>query len=154
MIEFFIVCNEEGSWILRKKGQQYEMHMAKWTAVDFPLDLKLTVTFRKHHPKEIQISIKRQTLWQYLFWRWTFAAGRLLFFSVRHLSERTKRDNKKKAGKKAFGGTRYEKISGMVEGPFSTRDRTNTIKEDPIYQSSLEKMKLLVGSGIAYRTFH
>ena len=34
------------------------MHMAKWTAVDFPLDLKLTVTFRKHHPKEIQISIK------------------------------------------------------------------------------------------------
>lgn len=60
----------------------------------------------------------------------------------------------KKAGKKAFGGTRYEKISGMVEGPFSTRDRTNTIKEDPIYQSSLEKMKLLVGSGIAYGSFH
>ena len=60
----------------------------------------------------------------------------------------------KKAGKKAFGGTRYEKISGMVEGPFSTRDRTNTIKEDPIYQSSLEKIKLLVGSGIAYGSFH
>lgn len=58
MIEFSIVCNEEGSWILRKKGQQYEMHMAKWTDVDFPLDLKLTVTFRKHHPKEIQISSK------------------------------------------------------------------------------------------------
>ena len=34
--------------------------MAKWTDVDFPLDLKLTVTFRKHQSKEIQISIKRQ----------------------------------------------------------------------------------------------
>jgi len=50
-----------------------------------------------------------------------------------------------KAGKKAFGGTRYEKISGMVEGPFSTRDRTNTIKEVPIYQSSLEKNEAFRG---------
>lgn len=60
----------------------------------------------------------------------------------------------KKAGKTAFGGTRYERISGMVEGPFSTRDGTNTIKEDPLYQSSLEKMKLSGGSGIAFGTFH
>lgn len=78
------------------------MHMAKWTDVDFPLDLKLTVTFRKHHSKEIQISIKRQTLWQYLFWRWTFAAGWHFFFSVRHLSERTKRDNHKKSREEGF----------------------------------------------------
>ena len=36
--------------------------MAKWMDVDFPLDLKLTVTLRKHQSKEIQISIKRQTM--------------------------------------------------------------------------------------------
>lgn len=62
MTEIFIVCNEEDSWIFRKKGQQYEMHMAKWTDVDFPLDLKLTVTFRKHQSQDIQILIKRETL--------------------------------------------------------------------------------------------
>ena len=154
MIGFFIVCNEEGSWILRKKEQQYEMHMAKWTDVDFPLDLKLTVTFRKHQSKEIQISIKRQPCDSTcsgveLSLLVDSSSSRLgIFFRERNATIT------KNAGKKAFGGTRYEKISGMVEGPFSTRDGSSTIKEDPLYQSSLEKMKLSVGSGIAFGTFH
>lgn len=43
----------------------------------------------------------------------------------------------------------------MVEGPFSIRDGTSTVKEGPIYQASLKKKtKLLVGSGIANGTFH
>ena len=52
--------------------------------------------------KRFKFRSKLQTLWQYLFWRWTFAAGRLLFFSVRHLSERTKRDNHKKSREEGF----------------------------------------------------
>ena len=107
------------------------MHMAKWTDVDFPLDLKLTVTFRKHQSKEIQISIKRQPCDSTcsgveLSLLVDSSSSRLgIFFRERNATIT------KNAGKKAFGGTRYEKISGMVEGPFSTRDGNNTIKEAP-----------------------